>query len=624
MANVTKQARIVGRKLAALLVAVAASAVLPTGAHVFDDAAFLWRGGKDANGDGFFQPSELRDTTDISASRNVSVGISNFVRFTNEVVHCPYSGKTVQSSCIYLPQPITHTFTTNIVDNGDGTATTNVTKTARGRVSKVYIKDAFRNVTGNCSNYTAIIRFRREAIPKVDGGFQDWLLRIGYVWDKSGLAIGYNGDTMTNRYLQIFAGGLSGFSMNAANWMSTTETNAWTDIGVTVDGWTMKVWYVQEGGPLMKGSKTYTYTNPSSGRKLTQFAAQSSWTVEIGSELDMANEGQMYNKVGSEKATSHNAYKCFRGSVQQLGIWTRTLSEAEILEAMGAPAPALVRVGLGNGTSTEFASTVTTVGTADWENLNPSLAAGGSLSVAFTNDAVTRTLPQVLTLIPTPASGSGAVRVTLNGKTVKTVPVAPGYTNDVFVATNFFLTGANTLTLTRADSGATPIVFDTFYLAGSWIEGRFSLQNDVFPAEHLANTHGTHYAGSDWHWYWRGLTAPSKTAKLHTFHFPVERRLVDRGYAFRFRHYVNSVGHNNNEPAGRWADFELNGTKLATNVLMRAGTFTYDFPAELVQDGMNTFAIRSVTGEGGLGWANFSWHAVDFIPPPVGTLLIIR
>ena len=109
---------------AAGLVAAAA------GAHVFDDAAFLWRGGKDANGDGYFQPSELRDTTDISESRNVTVGISNFVRFTNEVVSCPYSGRTVPSSCIYLPQPITHTFTTNIVDNGDGTATTNVTKTA--------------------------------------------------------------------------------------------------------------------------------------------------------------------------------------------------------------------------------------------------------------------------------------------------------------------------------------------------------------------------------------------------------------------------------------------------------------------------------------------------------------
>ncbi len=604
---------------AGLLVAVAASAALPAGAHVFDDAAFLWRGGKDANGDGYFQPSELRDTTDISASRNVTVGISNFVRFTNEVVSCPYSGRTVPSSCIYLPQPITHTYTTNIVDNGDGTATTNVTVAARGRVSKVYIKDVFRNVTGNCSNYTAIIRFRREAIPKINGGYQDWLLRIGYTWNAAGLAIGYNGETMTNRYLQIFAGGAS-FTKSDAGWRSTTEVNAWTDIGVTVDGWKMKVWYVQEGGPLMKGETTFSYTSG----KLTQFAAQSSWAVEIGSENDMTSENNIYVKVNGVEGTHNNAYKCFRGSVQQLGIWTRTLSEAEILEAMGAPAPALVRVGLGNGTSKEFASTATTAGTADWENLNPSLAAGGSLSVVFTNDAVTCTLPQVLTLIPTPASGSGAVRVALNGTPVKTVPVAPGRTNDVVFAAKLFLTGANTLTLTRADSGATPIVFDTFYLAGSWFEGRFSTANDVFPSEHVANTRGTHYAGSDWHWYWRGLTAPSKPAKLHTFNFPVEKRLIDRGYAFRYRHYVNSVGHNSNESAGRWADFELNGTKLATNVLMRAGTFTYDFPSELVQDGMNTFAIRSVTGEGGQGWANFSWHAVDFIPPPDGTIMIIR
>ena len=169
------------KKITIALFALAMAAV-PAGAHVFDDAVFYFNGGKDANGDGYFNTGELRNIVDANASNTAQPTIANFHRMTNEVVHCPYSGKTFTSGCINFPQEITHTYTTNIV--GD---VTNVTVEARGRVSKVYIDNVFKDVTGNCSNYSVVVRFRRDAVPKVANDFQDWMLRIGYDWNNGGI-----------------------------------------------------------------------------------------------------------------------------------------------------------------------------------------------------------------------------------------------------------------------------------------------------------------------------------------------------------------------------------------------------------------------------------------------------
>ncbi|MBR0503851.1 MAG: hypothetical protein IJJ84_00480, partial [Kiritimatiellae bacterium] len=113
-----------------------AMAAVPAGAHVFDDAVFYFNGGKDVNGNGYFDTGDLHNIVEANVSNTAYPAINNFVRFTNEVVHCPYSGKTFTSGCINFHPEITHTSTTNIV--GD---VTNVTIEARGRVSKVYINN---------------------------------------------------------------------------------------------------------------------------------------------------------------------------------------------------------------------------------------------------------------------------------------------------------------------------------------------------------------------------------------------------------------------------------------------------------------------------------------------------
>ena len=574
-------------------------------AHVFDDAVFLFRGGKDANRNGYFDNNEMRNTVNVgTATSSASGGLGAILRFANEAVHCPYSGQTIQSDCINLRQEFNCTTNTS---GGD------VTITADGRITRITLSNVFKDLNEESQNWSMIIRCRREAAPKPAASMRDYLISIGYSWDNhSGLLLGFAGDNMTNRYFRIFAGADQTFAKGQDGWRSTSWTNSWTDIGITVEGWKMKVWYVQENGPLMKAEKTYAYN----ASTITQLAAKPDWNVVVGLEKngDIWGGGSPYCRVVNGVAQSAQpCCNCFKGAIQQLGFWTRALSEAEILEAMGAPAPALLRVGLANGTSAEFASTATSVGTANWEDLNPSLSAGGSLSVAFTNDAVTCTLPQVLTLVPTPSSGSGSVAVSLNGVPVQSVLMASGRICDIAIATNFFRSGANTLTLTRTDSGATPVTFDTFYLAGSWIAGNPGVK---FPkSEWEANNTRTLYAGGDWHWKCAAMT-PSANANSHVFYVPIEKRLIDKGYVFRYSHNVLQYGGG----SGMTADVYLNEVKIVEGMAIKAGTVTCDLPSNVVVDGTNKIEVRYAGGD---GWANFSWHAVDY-KPLRGMVLIFR
>ena len=591
------------KKIKIALFALAMAAV-PAGAHVFDDAVFYFNGGKDANGDGYFNTGELRNIVDANASNTARPTITNFHRMTNEVVHCPYSGKTFTSGCLNFPQEITHTYTTNIV--GD---VTNVTVEARGRVSKVYIDNVFKDVIGNCSNYSAVVRFRRDAVPKIVDDFQDWMLRIGYDWNNGGrgLAIGYNGSPMTNRYFTLMAGRQS-FNKNENRWKSTTETNAWTDLAVAVDGWKVKVWYMQENDKQLRSAEhTFSYHNVN----LSQLAAQSNWQIQLGSEQDVSSTSTViYAMTNGVKKSSSNAYKCWAGSIQQLAFWTRTLTDADVRQAFGGTAPVELQVGLANGASTEFRGETSAAGTGNWEELSPSLAAGGSLSLTYTNDFAIM-VPQVLTLIPTPASASGALRVKVNGSLVKSVAVMPGHTNLVPVASTFFRPGANTITLERTDAGASPLVLDAFSLGGSWVAGRSSSSNDVFPAEHAQyDSVGTWYAGSTWHKLWRGVTSSLSI----TLNFPVEKRLLDRGYTFRYRHRIVRAGQ-------RHMDFILNGESIYSGI-PPGGVNVYNLPSDKLVDGMNTLQLKPTNG--GSDFSCFAFHLVEFEAPPDGTIVIVR
>ena len=155
-------------------------------------------------------------------------------------------------------------------------------------------------------------------------------------------------------------------------------------------------------------------------------------------------------------------------------------------------------------------------------------------------------------------------------------------------------------------------MLDAFSLGGSWVAGRNSSSNDVFPAEHAQwDSVGTWYAGSTWHKLWRGVTSSLSI----TLNFPVEKRLLDRGYTFRYRHRLVYGGN-------RQMDLILNGTTIKSGVIPPVGVNTFDLPSEVLVDGNNTLQLKPSGGGG--NFSCFSYHLVEFEAPPDGTLLIIR
>ena len=106
-------------------------------------------------------------------------------------------------------------------------------------------------------------------------------------------------------------------------------------------------------------------------------------------------------------------------------------------------------------------------------------------------------------------------------------------------------------------------------------------------------------------------------ANSHVFYVPIEKRLTDKGYAFRYSHNVLQYGGG----SGMTADIYLNEVKIAEGVSINAGTVLCVLPSDVVVDGTNKIEVRYAGGD---GWANFSWHALDFTYRPLGLSIIFR
>jgi len=90
--------------------------------------------------------------------------------------------------------------------------------------------------------------------------------------------------------------------------------------------------------------------------------------------------------------------------------------------------------------------------------------------------------------------------------------------------------------------------------------------------------------GSTWHKLWRGVTSSLSI----TINFPVEKRLLDRGYAFRYRHRIVRAGQ-------RHMDFILNGESIYSGI-PPGGVNVYNLPSDKLVDGMNTLQLKPTNG----------------------------
>ena len=265
--------------------------------------------------------AQIEAAGDVLASAVLSktgskIAAGGFAQKVEGDVACPFAGVVKPARCAYFPQSFA------VVADGDGT---NVVTATTGLVS---LGKPFSSAEG--TSWTAVLRVRREA-KGVD--VEDTVLSLGSDCKKDGLKIGFCGSE-ANRRLDVRVGDetwpeLSGFVAPAGDWL---------DIAVTVDrsDKSVRVYYCREGQSVIWAGKTFAPS--ASSESLVNLAARSTWEAKVGGEASVSNK-EVGRMVDGKWTMFDDALKAFKGSVESVTLWSRKLSDAEVLAAFKKSLP---------------------------------------------------------------------------------------------------------------------------------------------------------------------------------------------------------------------------------------------------------------------------------------------
>jgi RNA polymerase sigma-70 factor (ECF subfamily) len=420
-------------KLMGGVLAVASLATAPAVGGVYDDCAWWFRGGRDADSSGTLATGEFYDeihASDPAAAAHANAAVTGTLTYRNEPVRraCDALSATNTVPVVYIPQ------------NGS-TATAYVSTSS-----------LMNNVLdGHFDAYTLLFRVRRERNTTANAVQTFALVGYSSYYNIGGLLrfVG-DDDSADGKHIVYY--------INKTYWSQhyntlKIPTNEWVDIAVLVSGAKVRIGVAQP--------------TASSSAKGIVFE-EKTFSTDV-----MPQKGKGDWALFAEGATSD---KFFSGSCQQVAVWPRALSDAEVVEAFGFPRPSVWQVGLENGGSTEFSSTHVASQTIDvqkpWHDVSPVLNAGESRTVAFPLRAEEVDSGAQVLLIK-PLSGSATLSVTINGQSVGSKSVQAGLTQYWFIPKAKLRRDTNELEISRIDSGNASLEIDMMQMSGSWQLGGY-------------------------------------------------------------------------------------------------------------------------------------------------------
>ena len=569
---------------------------------VFADA-YIWMRGMaiDKNGNHILDVGEITNSLHTVALSTGSYGAKDHKPvISNEFVRLPGRGVGRQMQTLYFPQDVVWTNETQTLGYVTPCAVTCGTP-----------------LTNFVSHYTWIIRFRPDfSAPVLD---TQWLLGFGY-GSSRGMMFGLAGTSTEWRKLQIHT---YNSSWDLGESFVISNGCGWVDFAVTVDGQMMTAYLVKDGpttpdgntdiGLLKRASQTYTNT------------------VDLvpnrGTVLRFGTESAQNGRYPMPAPSSGNHYKCFRGSIQQFACWKRTLSEQEILAALGWPRAETWRVGVENDATTELSADTAPEGGFDvdgvlWPVPNGGLTNGVSVTFKFPIEAgYDDGRAQIFRWKATSDSAEGLLGVAVNGKALGNRPIETGATQSWLVPAAALAVGTNTLTVTRIDCGAGVVTLDAAALGGGWQVGRrnddwtdFGHEGPVRDEYHVVDGNMRHVPRLMLH-----TGAGNRTKSREWWHAVMPRSLAgEYDWILHFRTGPDGGG------TGTRLCIDLNGERLATEDA--PGTKTdhpFAIPRELLKAGENVFSFLNDTQS---GTESISIDSVWLEPlaPFNGTFLIVR
>lgn len=440
-----------------------------TAANVFNDAVFWFRGGKDCvTANGLLDTGEFFDdlhADDVSHS-NHKLTVRSYPEngeFRTESVVFPALGTSVTQDVQVL----------HITDVSKDVEGTTYRHPLAINARKLFVDNDITN------KYTLVARLRLDRLETTD-----WLCAIGYAGgSKKGILLGfenYSGTKAHCKRVTVYRTPDSSSSNSQISFPSLyVPTNRWFDIGVSVGN-----------GKLRIGLASCS--DDVSSNPVLQFGETDLWT-ENCTKVDGDSPYGFFAESWYSSPNAAASYGNLEGSVQQLAVWKRTLTDQEVLEAFGMPRPAIFRTGLDNGASSEFGgvrtgSSQTIEGLGSWRDIANTMRPGDEWTVNFPVlasecDSRGPRTPYVFSLGSMPVSEAATLSLSLNGTHIGNRTMGKGAKAYWPVAANLLVSGRNALTIRRIDGRSGDFNVDMMELGGALCVGwQNSYNTEMGPA----------------------------------------------------------------------------------------------------------------------------------------------
>jgi len=422
--------------------------------NVFDDAVFWFRGGKDISGDGRMQQGEFFDDlhADDTSHANHKSSMVNYsldafkgnAAFQTERVVFPALGKSAEKDMQVL----------------------RLSNKAAKQGNQYYYWPEVVNPRSIFVNNNVTRDFTIVSRMKLDNDIvrTQCVFKVGYnASAKQGMTLGFSELQSSTQTKYITGRCTPSENHNDSSFKFNTiqiPTNTWFDIAVVVGNGRLRV------GIALPESLSIHGNNPT-----IAFAETPMWTDNSLSEGDHYRLF-CYNGQSAYQLQADADLTCFIGSVQQMAIWGRALSDQEVMSAFGMPRPALFRTGLDNGASNEFGGTrsgesQTIDGLGSWRDIANTMKSGDTWTVNFTALRDEANLAQIFSIKSLLGSATAQIEPILNGTSLGERYIASDARAFWPVATNLVVEGANTLVIKRKSNESGDFKLDAMELGGS-------------------------------------------------------------------------------------------------------------------------------------------------------------
>ena len=590
----------------------------------FDDVKYWFRGGVDLSGNGVYDSGsyECRDVAHASNATHANhvmklhqggTGYEPPKACIGKVV-MPYAGQVLTDApYLHLPQRV-ETNGTFVADTG---VEYPIVKLHANYIDlpTSFLTDLPSGVS--CTNYTAFIRFRDQSKVSERQG-EHHVFAMGYSWGGKcgvGVAVSDSSGTLSPR---IYIGDSY---QNITDDGFKVRYGHWCDLAIVVAGDKVTVAMcpnVNEVGTLTNRLAAFKTLTAGSGKNPAIIPSQR--LGRIGGE-DAGISGTYTNGYAQGNSGTHNdaalsnKAKAFRGDIQTFAFWPRALTTNEILQVFSERRPAVVRMGLANGTSDEF--TGTDDGTTDAngshpEAWNPVLnAAHPTTTVKFTVVDGEQDVGQFLRIRPVPGSAKAIVAVKIDGRLVTALRASGSEDAFAYISATYLTKGDHTITFTRTDGGSGDFAIDAFQLSGSW---RIGNTKDTYGGMVHETDHPYQYKAprrfpltdGNMDHFSRGLSGgPGADNGTHIIPFDVPADILERIGDATLSLAFN--GGSTTAISVQVNDAEAEELAVTDN----SGSLMCSIPAANLVAGENTLKIKQLNGS----WLNCKKYALELAPP---------